>query len=87
MARKKKKTLTDAEIAQAVADAAEQVERGGRSSVAFILKVDSSVLRPQRGQRRQRLCQLIHLQRLQRRQRSSQSRLHRVVAQDVREFR
>jgi hypothetical protein len=29
MARKKKKTLTDAEIAQAVADAA---ERGGRSS-------------------------------------------------------
>jgi hypothetical protein len=29
MARKKKKTLTDAEIAQAVADA---VERGGRSS-------------------------------------------------------
>jgi hypothetical protein len=32
MARKKKKTLTDAEIAQAVADAVEQVERGGRSS-------------------------------------------------------
>jgi hypothetical protein len=32
MARKKKKTLTDAEIAQTVADAAEQVERGGRSS-------------------------------------------------------
>jgi hypothetical protein len=32
MARKKKKTLTDAEIAQAVADAAEQAERGGRSS-------------------------------------------------------
>jgi hypothetical protein len=31
MARKKK-TLTDAEIAQAVADAAEQAERGGRSS-------------------------------------------------------
>jgi hypothetical protein len=57
------------------------------ASVAFILKVDSSVLRPQRGQRRQRLCQLIHLQRLQRRQRSSQSRLHRVVAQDVRELR
>jgi hypothetical protein len=54
------------------------------ASVAFILKVDSSVLRPQRGQR---ICQLIHLQRLQRRQRSSQSRLHRVVAQDVRELR
>jgi hypothetical protein len=32
MARKKKKTLTDAEITQAVADAAEQAERGGRSS-------------------------------------------------------
>jgi hypothetical protein len=32
MARKKKKTLTDAEIAQVVADAAEQAERGGRSS-------------------------------------------------------
>jgi hypothetical protein len=32
MARKKKKTLTDAEIAQAVADAAELAERGGRSS-------------------------------------------------------
>jgi hypothetical protein len=31
MARKKK-TLTDAEIAQAVADVAELVERGGRSS-------------------------------------------------------
>jgi hypothetical protein len=60
MARKKKKTLTDAEIAQAVADAAEQAERGGRSSGirigerAFILKVDSLVqrlLRPQRAQR------------------------------------
>jgi hypothetical protein len=57
------------------------------ASVAFILKVDSSVLRPQRGQRGQRICQLIHLQRLQRRQRSSQSRLHRVIAQDVRELR
>jgi hypothetical protein len=32
MARKKKKTLTDAEIAQAVADAADAAERGGRSS-------------------------------------------------------
>jgi hypothetical protein len=32
MARKKKKTLTDAEIAQAVADAAKQAERGGRSN-------------------------------------------------------
>jgi hypothetical protein len=31
------------------------------ASVAFILKVDSSGLRPQRGQR---ICQLIHLQRL-----------------------
>jgi hypothetical protein len=30
--KKKKKTLTDAEIAQAVADAAEQAERGGRSN-------------------------------------------------------
>jgi hypothetical protein len=32
MARKKKKTLIDAEIAQAVTDTAELVERGGRSS-------------------------------------------------------
>jgi hypothetical protein len=32
MARKKKKTLTDAEIAQAVANAADAAERGGRSS-------------------------------------------------------
>jgi hypothetical protein len=32
MARTKKKTLTDAEIAQAVADAADAAERGGRSS-------------------------------------------------------
>jgi hypothetical protein len=32
MAKKKKRTLTDAEIAQAVADAAELAERGGRSS-------------------------------------------------------
>jgi hypothetical protein len=32
MSRKKKKTLTDAEIAQAVVDAVEQAERGGRSS-------------------------------------------------------
>jgi hypothetical protein len=32
MARKKKKTLTDAEIAQAVADATDATERGGRSS-------------------------------------------------------
>jgi hypothetical protein len=38
MARKKKKTLTDTEIAQAVADAAEQVERGGRSSGIHISK-------------------------------------------------
>jgi hypothetical protein len=32
MARKKKKTLTNAEIAQAVADAADAAERGGKSS-------------------------------------------------------
>jgi hypothetical protein len=32
MARKKKKTLTDTEIAQAVADVADAAERGGRSS-------------------------------------------------------
>jgi hypothetical protein len=60
------------------------------ASVAFILKVDSSVQRPQRaqrGQKMQRLCQLIHLQRLQRRQRSSQSRLHHIVAPHVRELR
>jgi hypothetical protein len=32
MARKKKKTLTNAEIAQAVVDTADAAERGGRSS-------------------------------------------------------
>jgi phage FluMu gp28-like protein len=31
-AKKRKRTLTEAEVAQAVADAAEIVERGGRSS-------------------------------------------------------
>jgi hypothetical protein len=54
------------------------------ASVAFILKVDSSVLRPQRGQR-------THLQsspqRTQRRQRSRPFRLHCVVVQDVRVLR
>jgi hypothetical protein len=55
--KKRKRTPTKAEIAQAVADAAECAERGGESSGIhigerrFILKVDSSVLRPQRGQR------------------------------------
>jgi hypothetical protein len=53
-------------------------------SVTFILKVNSSVLRPQRGQR-------THLQsspqRTQRRQRSRPLRLDRVVAQDVRMLR
>jgi hypothetical protein len=53
MARKKKKTLTDA-------DAAEQAERGGRSSGLhigerrFILKVDSLVQRLMRPLRPQR---------------------------------
>jgi hypothetical protein len=32
IAKKKKRTLTDAEIAQAIADVAEMAERGGRSS-------------------------------------------------------
>jgi hypothetical protein len=31
-AKKKKRTLTEAEIAQVVADAADAVEKGGRSS-------------------------------------------------------
>jgi phage FluMu gp28-like protein len=31
-AKKRKRTLTEAEVAQAVADAAEAAERGGRSS-------------------------------------------------------
>jgi hypothetical protein len=54
------------------------------ASVAFILKVDSSVQRAHRGLR---ICQLIHLQRLQRRQRSSQLRLHHVAAPLVHELR
>jgi hypothetical protein len=54
------------------------------ASVAFILKDDSLILRPQRGQR-------THLQsspqRTLRRQRSRPFRLHRVVAQDIRVLR
>jgi hypothetical protein len=53
------------------------------ASVAFILKVDSSVLRPPR---RQRMSLQINPLRTQRRQRSRQFTLHRVVAQDVREL-
>jgi hypothetical protein len=50
--KKRKRTLTEIEVAQAVADATEVAERGGRSSgfvlasVAFTLNVDNSVLRP-----------------------------------------
>jgi hypothetical protein len=54
------------------------------ASIAFILKVDSSVPRPPR---RQRIYLLISPQRIQRRQRSRQFRLHHVVAQDVHELR
>jgi hypothetical protein len=55
-AKKRKRTLTEAEIAQAVADAAEATERDGRSSgirigeSPFIFKVDNSAQRPQRRQ-------------------------------------
>jgi hypothetical protein len=48
-AKKRKRTLTEAEVVQAVADATEVAERGGRSSgirigeSRFDLKVDSSV--------------------------------------------
>jgi hypothetical protein len=52
-AKKRKRILTEVEVAQAVADAAELAERevAGAvgfvlASVAFTLKVDSSVLRP-----------------------------------------
>jgi hypothetical protein len=47
------------------------------ASVTFILKVDSSVLRPQRGQRTYLQSSP---QRTQRRQRSRPFRLHRVIA-------
>jgi hypothetical protein len=59
-------------------------------SVAFILMIDSSVLRPQRAQRThlQSSPQRTHLQSSpQRRQRRRPLRLHRVVAQDVRVLR
>jgi hypothetical protein len=55
--KKRKRTSTEAEIAQVVADAAERAERVAEAvgftlaSVAFILMFDSSVLRPQRAQR------------------------------------
>jgi hypothetical protein len=89
MARKKK-TLTDAEIAQAVADVAEQAERGGRNSGIRIGERRFHLegrQRAQRAQRMQMLCQLTHLQRLQRGQRSSQLRLHRVAAPHAHELR
>jgi hypothetical protein len=92
--KKRKRTLTEAEITQTVADAVDLAKRGAEAvgftlaSVAFILKVDSLVQRPLRRQR-------THLQsspqrspqRRQRRQRSTPFRLHRVVAQDVRVLR
>jgi hypothetical protein len=55
-AKKRKRTLTEAKIAQAVADAAEATERVAGAvvfalaRVAFILKVDNSAQRPQRRQ-------------------------------------
>jgi hypothetical protein len=52
--------------------------------VAFTLKVDNLVQRPQR---RQWMPLQSSLQRIQRRLRSRQFRLHSVVAQDVRELR
>jgi hypothetical protein len=54
------------------------------ASVAFTLKVDSSVQRPQK---RQWMLLQISLQRNQRRQRSRQFTHHSVVALDVRELR
>jgi hypothetical protein len=52
--------------------------------VAFTLKDDNSVQRPQR---RQWMPLQSSLQRIQRRLRSRQFRLHGIVAQDVRELR
>jgi hypothetical protein len=52
--------------------------------VAFTLKVDSSILRPQK---RQWMHLQSILQKTQRRLRSRQFTLHSVVAQDVRELR
>jgi hypothetical protein len=55
--KKRKRTLTEAEVAQAVADAADQAERGGRgmvfrlASTAFTLRDDNLVQRPPRRQR------------------------------------
>jgi hypothetical protein len=78
-AKKRKRTLTEAEVAQAVADAAEAVERGGKSSGICI------------GESRLPKRQWMHLQsylpRTQRRLRSRQFTLHSVVAPDIRELR
>jgi hypothetical protein len=88
--KKRKRTLTEAEIAQAVTDAAELAERGSRSSGIHIgerrfhLEGRQLVLRPPR---RQRMYLQISPQRIQRRQRSIPFRLHCVIAQDVRELR
>jgi hypothetical protein len=70
-AKKRKRTLTKAKLAQAVADAADLAEREEAevvaftlASVAFTLKDDSSVQRPLR---RQRTSPQSSLQRRQRR--------------------
>jgi hypothetical protein len=89
-AKKRKRTLTEVELAQAVADVTDLAEREAEVvaftlvSVAFILKVDSSVQRPLR---RQRTSLQSSPQRRQRRQRSRQYRLRYIIAQDVHALR
>jgi hypothetical protein len=100
-AKKRKRTLTEAEVAQAVADAAEATERGDRSSEIRIGESRFHLEGRQLGTeatdekmdahlllpKRQWMHPQSSPQRTQRRQRSSQFTLHSVIAQDVRELR
>jgi hypothetical protein len=94
--KKRKRTPTEAEIAQVVADAAERVERGGRGSGIHIgerrFHLDDRQLGTEDTEGTEdppaEQPTEAHLQSSpQRRQRSRSLRLHRVVAQDVRVLR
>jgi hypothetical protein len=89
-AKKRKRTLTEAEVAQAVADAAEAAERGGRSSGIRIGESRFHLEGRQLGtEATEETVDALQssLQRIQRRLRSRLFRLHSIVAQDVRELR
>jgi hypothetical protein len=88
--KKRKRTPTEAEIAQAVVDAVELAERGGRSSGIHIGERRFHLEGRQLGTEATEGTEdppVDSPQRTQRRQRSRPFRLHYVVAQDVRVLR